>query len=1058
MTLNHKEEAVLDLIQQHEAHEGYFFRKADNTKWFFPLKERGFFDPSKAPRPRPAARESFFVIPEWNVLSYLERVSRQAGGQNDGTYVNELLGIIREVSLFNDAEGRHVDNYRTWWYFLKILVNLPNTKIPTNVIDLIPIWLSSSFDTSLPGAEILNKLLPKFLSESSTAPDIKKVARILRHVTRLKAVKKDRNRAGFIGQERYAFRIEHYWLEQAFEKYGKPIGEKCSSEVVKDLSGKMCKMLRDRDGKISVDGKEGRYLLVVRPKRDHTYSLRLFEMGKGSKSTTYEEAFDEIVKGKKQRRKLVIAGAVTSKSSEDFLRDVRQALKPSPVLKDYPREKLNGGLYGLYITLHAAETYSSFYEETEHHKDSATDLLTLGLKKILLAKALTDREEMRQILRDYFHSEYLYFSKMALYLIGNTGKAYIDIFWEHMESEDWRNAFDSFACEDELRHVLQTVAADLSEEHKQILTARIDEGPAYVAGEDEDRWIATWKQERYEALAAEPYFGCLNIDLKAKTGYQAQLRPAVSGGATWIGPGPSPIPKEDMLKISNGELADFLLTFEQTGHWEGPTYRGLAEILKQAVQERPKKFTDDLTPFLNSAYLYVDYIVWGLRDAWASKTPVDWGRVLGFLRAYIDRSEFRDNRLPIVGERSYTPDHENVAGMVAELIQEGSKDDTWALGEAHFDEAKEVLCLALESLSGPTESEGDYGDCVTYALNSAWGKALSAIIHLALRMVRADEKPGIKNDVKWDVDLRNLLQTSLFKKIIEAYTWLGYFLPQICYMDSNWAEAKVIDMQRSEVEPFWEAFMDGYLYANRAYDNVYDLMRPHYGRGIRYQFKNTHDAERLVHHICIAYLRGREEMTDEHGLFADLLDVWNYSQIREIVNFFVMQRNFVAEGTLEARAARVKIIAFWKYVYERYQKRGKATLDNDDRLLLSDVAKLIAALEEIDKESTKWLMLSVPYVQENFNAFFFIEALNELKERGDREETARYIGQLFLEMLGHITPDFDAAHIKSIVEFLYENGASEQATTICNTYGAKGYEFLRPIYNEYNKRSRTPRA
>ena len=95
-------------------------------------------------------------------------------------------------------------------------------------------------------------------------------------------------------------------------------------------------------------------------------------------------------------------------------------------------------------------------------------------------------------------------------------------------------------------------------------------------------------------------------------------------------------------------------------------------------------------------------------------------------------------------------------------------------------------------------------------------------------------------------------------------------------------------------------------------------------------------------------------------------------------------------------------------------------------------------------------MLSAPYVHEDFNSPFFIKCLDELKDKGDGKEAAKYIAEIYLKMLEKITPDFDKKHIRSIVEFLYNAGAQENADKICNIYGSRGYEFLRDIYEKYN--------
>jgi hypothetical protein len=76
--------------------------------------------------------------------------------------------------------------------------------------------------------------------------------------------------------------------------------------------------------------------------------------------------------------------------------------------------------------------------------------------------------------------------------------------------------------------------------------------------------------------------------------------------------------------------------------------------------------------------------------------------------------------------------------------------------------------------------------------------------------------------------------------------------------------------------------------------------------------------------------------------------------------------------------------------------------------------------------------------------------LDELKNKGDGKEAAKYIGEIYLKMLEKITPDYDKKHIRPIVEFLYNSGAQENANKICNIYGSRGYEFLRDIYEKYN--------
>jgi hypothetical protein len=172
---------IIGLIKD-KSYSDYFFKKAVGIEWFDILSKEGYFSAKNAPMPFEAEEKGFFSIPEWNVLPYLENISQQVRFPDDEKSIDELLKIIREVSNYTSPSGQHIDNYRTWWYFVKILLNLPNQKITEEIIRLIPIWLDSKFSTSLPGAEIVKNLLPKFLN-SNNPEDWKKGERIIEIVT-----------------------------------------------------------------------------------------------------------------------------------------------------------------------------------------------------------------------------------------------------------------------------------------------------------------------------------------------------------------------------------------------------------------------------------------------------------------------------------------------------------------------------------------------------------------------------------------------------------------------------------------------------------------------------------------------------------------------------------------------------------------------------------------------------------------------------------------------------------------------------------------------------------
>ena len=178
---------LLYIIRSDVSYLHYFFERVSDIYWFVALREAGYFNADNNPKPSPADQEGLYSIPQWNVLPYLERVSQQVSKPGSEKYIADLLAIIKDVSTYKNAIGQHIDNYRTWYYFAKILANLPTEKITKEIIDLIPTWLDTKFSSSLPGREITEKLLPKFLN-SENSKDWEKAERLIEIITEIKWV------------------------------------------------------------------------------------------------------------------------------------------------------------------------------------------------------------------------------------------------------------------------------------------------------------------------------------------------------------------------------------------------------------------------------------------------------------------------------------------------------------------------------------------------------------------------------------------------------------------------------------------------------------------------------------------------------------------------------------------------------------------------------------------------------------------------------------------------------------------------------------------------------
>ena len=282
-----------------------------------------------------------------------------------------------------------------------------------------------------------------------------------------------------------------------------------------------------------------------------------------------------------------------------------------------------------------------FMMNQERTLQTPLEVLTFVLKSTLMARARKHANETKNILNDFFMDKYFYFPKMALYIIGNNIDKYNDVFWEALEKDADNLVFGEIDFGDELRHVLENLS-ELSSNQKELIMKKLQDGPGFVPEDDAERHIAEWKQERCQALIKFPKFKELYDSLKSQTGRDAGLHAAIGEIHIREGGGPSPLSKEEILQmLTTNELPSYLKDFKSTDYWEeAPTVRGLAKLIKECAAEQPNKFIDNLSPLIDTGFIYIYEFLDGAREAWTKKLDIAWGELFEFMHLYINRDEF----------------------------------------------------------------------------------------------------------------------------------------------------------------------------------------------------------------------------------------------------------------------------------------------------------------------------------------------------------------------------------------------------------------------------------
>jgi hypothetical protein len=1035
----HEVDFILRLIIE-KHYQNYFFKKVAELHWFNILKEEGYFKPSEETKPQEAKQRGLFSITQWNVLPYLEKISEQVNTPGNEGYVDELLNIIREVTGYHVTHDKCLDNYRTWLFFVKILRNLPNNKITFEDIELVSVWLDSKFDITLQGAEIAEILLSKFL-DSDDPEDWKKAEKIVEIVTDIKWIPLPEGRKDAFGKsEEPKTLLDAYWLLKSFKVNASKVGEKCSEDIILRLADRLKEIIRrERD-------KHGRTIGYGNKK--FRISINLLKDNGCKISLLPTDSEDETIIT--NRSEIMSFDLIACQKEDEFVSDIKRELIKIENFSGLTNE-LDEELKQLHEEIFNDYTYiwlKSLFSNVERTSRKADTTLMIILRDILGAKAGKDKENTMVVLNQFLSDKYPYpiFTRMVFFVIGSEWEHYKGVFWNIIEERGVIDLFDAPSYKSELYMTLKNNINLFTLEEKEKIKSIIERGPSrYLPEEDPDKYIAYWKQKWYSAVKTDPYFASLYEEQRRITQVQEELT-FLKEPEVMTGPGPSPLTKEDILRISNIELAEYFKIFRTKDIWKGPTVGGLAELLGEAAKEMPARFIEDMNPFMNVGYLYVYEILSGIKSAWNEKRSIDWERLLSFIKAYINRDEFWNNSFVIESPEWPTSrtNHEWVVSVIADLIQDATRDAQWIIPEEYFVEIQDILFLILDRLKIEQEKE-DVTDFITYTINTSLGRLLIALIYLALRMAKANEKKGIETEVKWNTEFREEYNKILGRGAIEAFTLLGQYMPTLYYLDKEWIKEKVAEYESMIGSKAIEAFMEGYLFGERVSDALYKLMRPYYLYYIDYSFREKNAEERLMHHISVEYLRGYEDIEDTTSLIRNVLDRWKSELIPAIIDFLWMQRNYLDPSVPEHEDIKKRIIDFWRWLYDN-KYREKKELNKEDKSIVARLSRLTVFLDRIDPEKFDWLIFSARHVDLEFSSPFFIEYLDRFEDH----DSIRKIGKIFLEMLSNFTPDFDQEHIRSVVKKLYKLDDKNEANKICNIYGSRGYEFLRDIYDANN--------
>lgn len=1034
-------EFVLKLLKD-KVYERYFLKRVRVSHWYDLLSEKNFFDPKRVPPPVPTG-DSHYSIPEWDVLGYLEEISKQLptfAPEDRAKYEDELVSIIKSVSRARkevcekDPQALSMDNFRTWYSFAKILQNIPEVKIDTELIGYFDFWLRSKFDTVLPSSEIGNKLLPRFVDSG----DYAKAEQVSKILLGYDLVKPAREFSLFEDERKIVSRVDKYWLADIFIKHKTAfsLGRKCSPEFVLWLSAELRRMLAARySRRFDFEAPDGKpYSVVLRMEDVNTISGYSIS---GRQHSRDNEA-DVFGRGDKLQKIVEVAETTMFPSSDAFKNYLASAFGRHLNINVDGKEL--GAFYDSLSADHSSVWIESLYDNFRNGYEDALSVYVFILRDILAGKVEADPVNAKSILRELWGDNFRYpvFKRLVLYCLGRYFDSYSDDFFKYYLNGPVVNLLNEPNLTPEVFKLLQLNATKFTEAELNQIEAVVSMGPKI---DDEtphaEMQIKFWQQQWYTALKELPKYADYSEKLKAETKHDINIPRRV---VTWSGPGGSPLSKEELLVKSNKEIAEFIPEFaaKKRDFLARITDEGLAETLLAATRENPEKFVSDLLPFLNLPYRYVYSLLDGILEAYKSgKSNLDWGSIWAFISSYIDRDLFWGDKLQSGDSELRRANHEWIVGKVAELIKYATHADETAIEAKYNSQMQEILFVFIKHLSREYADENK--DPIFHFLNSTEGKTTEALLNLSLRCARLNQKEG-KTPI-WNADLKAKYEELLKDKIYDAYTVLGEYLPNFNYLDKLWVQARVKEFERLE-DKAWFTFIVGYLYSPKVYDDLYAMMRQHYVRALSYDFGTSRAQELLSQHIAVGYLRSQDNLGGA-GLINQFLETAKPEAIERFIGFIWMQRikrDEVRLGETPEQAESKKrwvqvitprIIELWAYVYENYQKTQK--WGKGFEKVNSELVNLSVFLPGLNEVNLKWILSAIPCLEAFMGATFLIEYLNSLKDKGDLRANAKYLADIWNEMLKKFAPDYDIENVQAILSFIKKHQP----------------ELAKPIYDRY---------
>ena len=416
----------------------------------------------------------------------------------------------------------------------------------------------------------------------------------------------------------------------------------------------------------------------------------------------------------------------------------------------------------------------------------------------------------------------------------------------------------------------------------------------------------------------------------------------------WAG-SPSPITIEELSSFSNEQIADYLITFREPEfviRKSDPTEEGLAKTFEKCVVTNPKRFTENLQPFLDIQNFYLHRMLYGFIEGWHNKQEFDWAALLEFIYQII------------LSDRFWTEQHSTDCNyrqwtllVIADLITSGTKDDRHAFDPQLLPLAEQILLVLVEKVEPSPSTLNNFLNVVP---NSSRGKVFSAMINYALRFARLN---NLEQGIRWPKTIRDDFTKRLdrsFEASFEFSFTLGTYLSNLLYLDEEWTINNLQHIFPKQDELHWQAAFSGYLLRSQICKNLYSIFKKngHYQKALTKEFANDEVMHALVDHVCVGWIQDWEALDDDTSLIYQLIKSSNPNLLSALVHFFLEEDERLGQSDESEKVnaynkVKVKVIPAWRALFQVLSQHNSEETYQE---VLSHLLGWLELVDEIDSE------------------------------------------------------------------------------------------------------------